>query len=258
MGRNGEKSPLWEEWRASPRGIYADRRKQRLLIEFLQPVEHERVLYIGPPKSTSINYLKKKGCALTLFVQRDTPLRGGGVEGGGRQVHAPGNPEDLPYSDDEFDVAVLETCLEFAGDPERVVSEAVRVCRGRVFIAVPNRFSLHGSPAASAGNASRNGRVGIRFFSPGEILRIIRSILPDTRVRWGSVLFFPYRWYPSWSDVEERIPMARNPFGFCLGFSFPVVLTLRTLQEPLTQRIMADLKPDTGFRSAGKMERGES
>ena len=254
MGRNGKKSPAVEDWRTSPRGIYADRRKQKLLIDFLEPAEHERVLYVGPPKSTSINCLKKKGCTLTLFVPRETLLREVGAKDRREPGYPPGSPEDLPFSDDEFDVVVLEACLEFADDPEQVVSEAVRVCRGRVFVAVTNRYSLYRSPVAPMGNASRNGWGRSRSFSPGEILRILRKTLPGTRVRWGSVLFFPYRWYAAWSDVEERMPMARNPFGFYLGFVFPVVFTLRALQEPLTDRIMTDLKPDTGLWGARKTD----
>ena len=255
MGGYGKESPSWEAWRASPRGIYIDRRKRRFLIDFLQPAVGERVLLVCRHKTSAANYLRKEGCAVTLFCFRNS--RSSHESGPDDQVPdlLRGDPEDLPFSDDEFDAVVLEGCLEFVADPETVVSEAVRVCRGRVFVAVANGLSLHRPPVDPSGNFSRDGRGKARFFTAGRILGLIRGILPETRVRWGSVLFFPYSWYTAWSDVEDRIPTTRNPFGYYLGFVFPVVFKWRSLQEPLASGIARDLKPETGFPASRTAER---
>lgn len=253
MGRNGKISAPWDGWRASPRGIYINRRKQKLLVSLLRPVARERVLYVCRHNGASVNFLRKEGCAVTLFVFGDPYSRGENGRDGRRPGLLSGDPEDLPFSDDEFDVVVLEACLEFARDPEGAVSEAVRVCRGRVFIAVSNWISLHRMPVIPTEGPSRGGRGEARFFSAGEIFGVIRRVLPEARVRWGSVLFFPYPWYIAWSDVEDRIPTARNPFGFYLGFVFPVVFSLRSLQEALPSGIVKDFERETNLRTARKI-----
>jgi len=55
--------------------------------------------------------------------------------------------------------------------------------------------------------------------------------------------------------VEDRIPTTRNPFGYYLGFVFPVVFKWRSLQEPLASGIARDLKPETGFPASRTAER---
>ncbi len=255
MGGYGKQSPSWEAWRASPRGIYVNRRKRRFLIDLLQPAVGERVLLVCRHKTSAANFLRKEGCAVTLFCFRDSLSSHAGGPDDGVPDLLPWDPGDLPFSDDEFDAVILEDCLEFAADPKPVVNEAVRVCRGRVLVAVANGLSLHRTPVGPAEKFSRKGHGKARFFSAGRILGIIRGILPETRVRWGSVLFFPYSWYTAWSDVEDRIPATRNPFGYYLGFVFPVVFTWRSLQEPLASGIARDLKPETGFPASRTAER---
>lgn len=77
-------------------------------------------------------------------------------------------PRRPPFSDDEFDAVILEDCLEFSADPEPVVNEAVRVCRGRVFVAVTNGLSLHRTPVGPAENFSRKDSGKARFSAPLE------------------------------------------------------------------------------------------
>lgn len=248
MTRKRTDSGTTEEWRISPRGIYCERRKRHLLVEFLKPRGEERVLALGNAGSAVADCLRKKGCSVTQWVPRDPPSPRVLPGGHGRaDVTGADCFTELPFSDSEFDIVVVTDCLPLFEHPEGTIGEAVRVCREKVFVGISNRLSLHVTPPDPSDGYSREGEKRRRVFGPGGILRAIGKALPGAKVRWGSVLYFPYRWYMACSEMEERMPLNGNPFGFCLGFTFSVFYVLRSLQEPLRDRVLADWKPERGI-----------
>jgi len=82
-----------------------------------------------------------------------------------------------------------------------------------------------------------------------ELIRLVRSVLPDTAIEWGSVLFFPPTWYPAASSVEEKIPIMKNAFGSFVGLAFPIVYTRMTVQDPLGEPAKA--KPAGRYPAPG-------
>lgn len=248
MKRKGTDSATSGEWRISPRGIYCDRRKRHLLVEFLKPQGEERALAVGSSANAVADCLRKKGCSVTQWVpgemrsSRALPARRGGAVDSG-----PDRFDGLPFSDNEFDIVAVMDCLPLFKHPEGMIRDAVRVSREKVFVGISNGLSLHVTPPDPLDGPCPKGGTRRRVFGPGGILRAIGKALPGAKVRWGSVLYFPYRWYTACSDMEERIPVNGNPFGFCLGFAFPVLYAFHALQEPLRDRVLADLKPERGI-----------
>jgi SAM-dependent methyltransferase len=142
-----------------------------------------------------------------------------------------GRAEDLPFSDNEFDIVSLIASLELAANPEKAISEAIRVCRGRVFLGVLNRYSITGLRKSARAFFHPADYERARFFHVGELMGMIRRFLPGVRIQWGSVIFLPAGWYGSAARLEEAIPVMKNPLGAFLGFSFSVTFNLRTVQD---------------------------
>jgi len=94
-----------------------------------------------------------------------------------------------------------------------------------------NRYSL--SLAQSGPKTALCPYKNARIASIPGLIRVIRGALPDTAIEWGSVIFFPPKWYPAASFLEERTPVIKNPFGSFIGLAFPVVFTHITVQDPL-------------------------
>jgi len=153
-----------------------------------------------------------------------------------------GCAEDLPFGDNEFDIVTLINSLEWVADPERAVQEAIRVCRGRVFIGALNRFSCLGLFRSLAGPYRSALHSNARFFSIGQLTAMIRRQLAGVRIRWGSVISLPGAWYGLPRGVEELLPVMNNPFGFFLGLSFSVTFTQITLQEPIRDAVPLSAK----------------
>jgi hypothetical protein len=83
-----------------------------------------------------------------------------------------------------------------------------------------------------------------RSFSVFELIQIVKGLLPDTVIRWGSVVFFPLSCYPFVDFLEENIPVMKNPFGCFAGLAFPIVFTHTTIQHPIEKTIMNAVRPE--------------
>jgi ubiquinone/menaquinone biosynthesis C-methylase UbiE len=94
----------------------------------------------------------------------------------------------LPFVDRSFGVVALITTLEFVADPQRALSEAVRVARDGLLLGVLSRYSLlaikHRIGAKPPWDAAR-------FFSPDELAALLRSIASArlARIEWRTTLW---------------------------------------------------------------------
>ena len=62
---------------------------------------------------------------------------------------------------------------------------------------------------------------------------MVRSLIGDTDIKWGSVIYFPGIVYNFFEEMEELFPLRKNPFGAFVGLTFPVKYTYRTAQSPI-------------------------
>ncbi len=220
----------------SPATYYIDRREKDLIHWLLRPVEGERLLDVGCGAGDHLRFFRGKGCSVTGVDPSQDMLDMARQRLGQRADLCPGTCEDLPFSDNEFDVVTL-IFPDPAHNLQSAIHEAVRVCRGRIFLGTINRYSL--SSAQGEKRAALHPHKNGRSSSIPELIRLVRSALPDTTIEWGSVLFFPPTWYPASSFLEERVPVLKNPFGSFIGLSFPVVYTRMTVQDPLGETAKA-------------------
>jgi len=220
----------------SPTTYYIDRREKGLINRLLKPADGERLLDVGCAAGDYLRFFRGKGCSVTGVDPSDEMLDVARKRLGQRADLCPGKSEDLPFSDNEFDIVTL-IFPDAALNLRNTIHEAVRVCRGRVFLGTVNRYSLASTQGGkrAAVHPDKNGRAS----SIPELIRLVRSALPDTTIDWGSVLFFPPTWYPAASFIEERIPVTKNAFGSFIGLAFPVVYTRITVQEPLGKEAKA-------------------
>ncbi len=214
----------------SPATYYIDRREKDLIWRLLKPSHGERLLDVGCAAGDNLRFFREKGCSVTGVDPSRDMLELARRRLGQRVELFPGHCEDLPFSDNEFDIVTV-----IFPDPlhnlRNMIQEAVRVCRGRIFLGTVNRYSM--APAKGYKKDSLYRRKDSRISSIPELIRLVKSELPATSIEWGSVLFFPPNWYPAASFLEEKIPVVKNAFGSFAGIVFPVVYTHITIQDPL-------------------------
>lgn len=223
----------YDDWLQTPTGMYIDAREKNLILDLLEPRAGERLLDIGCGTGDHLFLYHAKGCHVTGIDPSPFMLDIARKKFGSQADLQQGSAEDLPFSDNEFDIVTMMTSLEFTTDPQKAIREAIRVCRGRIFLGVLNKYSLIAIQRRLSGMARDSIYNQARFFSIFELTRMVRDQLRGARIRWGSVLFFPYGWYGFATMIEEAMPVIKNPFGAFLGLSFPVTFSYRAIQDPL-------------------------
>lgn len=247
----------YDLWFQTPQGRYIDKREKDLIRDLVLPRRGERLLEVGCGTGEHLALFQSSGCDVT-GIDPSAPMLAMARKKLGHKVElVPGKAEDLPFSDNEFDIVSMILSLEFTDDPEKAISEAIRVCRGRVFLGVLNKCSAAALQRRVRGLLHPSIYKTARFYHVGELTRLIRSFLPGVHIRWGSVIFLPNGWYEFAAPLEEAMPVMNNPLGAFLGLSFPVNFTLRTVQNIIGDpfKIKTDgRQPAQGIVREGKFD----
>ena len=181
---------------------YIFSRQKELILELVLPCAGERMLCIDNGTGNYLQIFRDKWCSVTGFVSSANMLESARKQmGTGVELYS-GEVEDLPFSDDEFDIVAVINTLETARNPQKAIAEAIRVCRGRVFIGFLNKYSF-------AGTQQRLKRI------------------------FGFPLVEKIRFFSISTELEELVPHMKNPLGAFVGLTFPVKYTYRTAQNPL-------------------------
>jgi len=238
-----EEETFHDDWRAPSTGRYLDGRIKSLILDLAAPRAGERLLDVGCGDGDHLSLFRKKGCDVTGIDPFPSQLDLARQRLEHRAELRQGRAEDLPFSDNEFDIVTLITALEFTDGPGRAVAEAIRVCRGRVFIGVMNRYSLVGVQGHLTRLFNPPVRGSGRSFHLASLTAMIRSHLQGVRIQWGSVIFLPWGWYRFGTGLEERIPVMNNPFGAFFGLAFPITFSFQTIQQTIREPVV--LTPDS-------------
>jgi len=224
-----------EAWLKTSLGQYILSRQRDLILDLVAPGAGERVLNISCRADSHRQIFRGQGCLVTA-VNCCTPvsMHSGGDSDAEVRFDS-GGAADLPYSDDEFDAVAVINVLETSADPQKVIAEAIRVCRGRVFIGFLNKRSLAGSRQRLQEIFGFPVSGKIQFFSMEEIKRMVGSLIEAPVFKWGSVIYFPAIVYDFFTELEELVPLAKNPLGAFAGLAFPVKYVYRTLQSPVLE-----------------------
>lgn len=217
----------------TPRSSYILLRQKELILDLVAPQAGERILDIGCGTGNNLQFFDEKRCSLTGIDSSSEKLEIARKKYGRRAELISGQAQELPFSDDEFDIVTIINFLEIADNPRKVVEEAIRVCRGRVFIGFLNNYSFVGTRQRLKEIFGFPLSPEMRFFSFPEIRNMVKSIAGDTVITWGSVIYFPGIVYDFFEELEDVFPVRKNPFGAFIGLTFPVKYIYRTAQSPI-------------------------
>ena len=243
MPFNQETVRSYEEWLQSPVGYYVDRREKQLIADLLAPRNGETLLDVGCRAGHHLLFFRRKGCDVTGIDSPPHMLEMARKKLGERADFHEGCSEDLPFSDNEFDIVTI-TSLGCASDPRKAIGEALRVCKGRIFLGVCNRYSLASAQRQKHQPFYSNIESPSSLLSIYELFSMVREVHSGEAIRWGSVISFPLGWYPFATGLEEKIPTMKNPFGSFIGMALPAIYTHITIQQPLKDTLRVAVGKD--------------
>lgn len=236
-----KEASAYRQWSGRPAGQKACELQCRLMHSLLKPARGERVLAVGCGPGVHLQDLVNLGLAVSaidaspymLDIARD--LLGHRVD-----LHR-GFAEDLPFDDNSFHHACIINTLEFASDPAKVLAEACRVARQKVFVGVINRWALQGVRRRIEGVFRQTIFNRAAFFSVWEVQRLLVALLGPVPIQWRTAGQFSSGTGRLAQGVERNGLVQRLPFGAFAGVAATLAPRYRT--DPLAVVNPANHRP---------------
>ncbi|RJR18570.1 MAG: class I SAM-dependent methyltransferase [Desulfobacteraceae bacterium] len=221
----------YKSWQKSRQGLVISGALDSFILTLLNPKSGERVLDIGCGFGDQLLFLRKKGMNTTGVDPSPHMLDCARARLGQGCTLEKGYAEDLPFEDNEFDVAMLINTLEFLDDPSAALREAARVASKRIVVAAINRWS----PGA-AGNRiksffGQNIYSKSRFYSLWRLKGLIKEACGTVPISWASISGGMTFLGPAARMMGAGAGVGQSPFGVMVGVSATLVYRFRT--EPL-------------------------
>ncbi len=219
-----------------------------LMRSMLRPVFGESLLDVGCGTGESIRPYLGKGISLTGIDPSDAMIGVARENLGHRVDFHKGYAEDLPFEDNAFNHVSLFLTLEFVDDPVEALSEACRVAKDSVFIGFLNRHSAYVARLRARRFVRSSIYDNARFFSIGEVRKILYSLLGQVPLFWRTVLQLPFTAPGVCHRLESSGCFGKSPFGGFAGIhAIPVP---RYTAMPLALKTMVEQNVAAGNRVA--------
>lgn len=199
----------------------------------VDPQPGERILDIGCGEGNHLVLFNSLGLNTSGVDASPYMIRRARKRLGERSALKVGRAEDLPFDDDEFELAVFINTLEFLDDPLPAMREAGRVARRGVFIGAMNSLSWHCLSAKVQGLFGESLFDRITFYNLWELKSHAKQAYGDVPVTW--------RCARMGAPLIERLCglllrggyLDHYPFGSFLGFYTAMRYWVMSEQHPL-------------------------
>lgn len=228
----------YDKWFEKPHNRSISALEKKLMTDMLQPAKGETILDIGCGTGESLIPYIEMGLSGTGIDPSkhmlDCAIKKLGNRAEFRQCFA----EDLPFDDNSFNYASFFTSLEFVDDPKKALEEACRVAKDKLFIGILNSYSINVFNIRIKKHFSESIYRHAKFFNIWEIKKMIKELLGDVPVSWGTVYGFSCKSGIIADKFEKTDYVKKYPFGPFAGIAVTLIPRFRT--KPLSIKYQAN------------------
>ncbi len=228
---------FYESWRKSHQSRTIDRAIEPLVVSLLEPRPGDRVLDIGCGTGNHLIMFSKMGLDVSGVDASPQMLESARARLGNKSNFKIGMAEDLPFDDNEFDLAVLIHTLEFLDNPLSALREAGRVIRKRIFIGVLNSFSWNGFLKTVQGYFGDPIFGQAKLYNLWQLKSLLQLAYGPVPISWQCIRIIPSFLEETFSESGDSTCFKHSPFGFFLGLSATLVYHFETDNLPLKVRL---------------------
>lgn len=223
----------YRTWQQSLKGKAMEKWLEESIHSLLKPQPGERVLDIGCGEGNHLLLLNRLGLSIAGIDASPYMVNRAMERLGNRCELKIARAENLPFDDNEFDLAIMINTAEFLEAPLEALKEAGRVARRKVFVVTLNNFSWYCLSSKAMGPFRRFPFQDTRFYNLWSLKALIQVAMGDVPINWRSGQFTsPFMWKvgPGFEGLCRRL---RVPWGAFLGLSAETKYWVRTEQHPL-------------------------
>jgi len=225
----------YEAWCRSPKGLYMDLFVEKMISETLKPFKHERVIDIGCGSGNHLQIAGRHGMDISGIDASPYMLTLARNRLGDRCELKKADAEDLPYEDNEFDLAFLINTLEFIDDPLPALLEAGRVAKRGVFIVFFNSMSLHIRWQKISSIFRKTLFARIKTYSLWEMKRLLNRAYGPVQMTWKSLPMSACCLRKTGKPLISDSSFL--PFGYLIGISVTLTYRYKTDNLSLKEKI---------------------
>jgi len=248
---------FYEAWRRSHQNRTIERSMEFLVVSLLDPQPGERVLDIGCGTGNHLIMFSKMGLNVSGVDASSEMLEKARARLGHKSNFKIGMAEDLPFDDNEFDLAVLINTLEFMDNPLSALREAGRVARKRIFIGVLNSFSWNGFLKTIQGYFGDPLFAQAKLYTLWQLKSLLKLAYGPVPISWQCIRITPSVIEDTFSFHKNTTGCRHSPFGFFLGLSATLIYHYETDNIPLKVRLKTAGQSLMGIKTLEKTDPGE-
>jgi ubiquinone/menaquinone biosynthesis C-methylase UbiE len=205
----------YDKWYETGFGKYTSSLEEELMIKSIGEVHDLKILDVGCGTGNHLKLFKALesvpfGVDCSIFM-----LQKAKEKSNCRLILAKG--EQLPLKDSVFDIITLITTLEFCENPAKVLQEARRVTREKIFIGVLNSWSLLALSRRMKGWFKPSIYNRAKFFSIWKLKRLLKNSVALRSLEWKGVCLLPYSRIRFFQWLDGKFSFRKNPFSAFLG-----------------------------------------
>ena len=249
---------LYEAWYQSPQGRAMERLVRESVSSLLELQAGERILDIGCGEGNHLQFFSRLGFDACGLDASPYMIRRARERLGHRCTLEVGDAEDLPFEDNEFDLALLINTLEFLDRPAEVLMEAGRVARRGVFIGVTNSLSWYCLCKKLQGLFKKTLFTYATPYNLWELKSFVHAALGDVPVKWRCAQVKAPVLEKIGGLLSEQWYLESCPFGSFLGLCATMNYRVRTIQTPLKVRLEQAGRPVVRGVTMGELKNERS
>lgn len=224
---------LYESWHNSPHGSTMYRLIEESILTLLDLQPGERILDIGCGAGNHLLLFSKLGLDISGIDASPYMVSRARERLGSRCTLKTGMAEDLPFDDNEFDIAVMIHTLEFLDDPLQALREAGRVARAGVFIGVMNSLSWYYLISKFQGFFCESLFTHGRFYNLWELKSHVEMAFGNVPIAWRSAQIWPRFVFKISGILPGSWNLKYCPLGSFLAMAAKIVYKVKTDNLPL-------------------------
>jgi ubiquinone/menaquinone biosynthesis C-methylase UbiE len=207
----------YDDWYETDFGKYASQLEEKLMLELLKLKAGQTLLDIGCGTGRHLLLFKNLGLIVTGVDISPLMLDKAKEKVEEKSLIRLSDEEPFPFEDKSFDLSIIFLTLEFCKNPIRILKEAERVTKNRIFIGFLNRFSFLAVERRIKGLFKNSVYNRARFFSLSELYDILKSHFEFKSLSWKGVIFLPWLKFKLWQRLDFKLSFIRNPFCAFIG-----------------------------------------